>query len=138
MYRINPTYFGNVSSGVFNQTRWSTLSEGFQTIVVKCISYIASTYIWFQQIHVRDGSRHLWGNLGFTVLLQAAVLGRRLLLLPLPLLPIGRSEVLRVGAILCEWPAAGVLDARPGGADVTRVAPALVVGVGGRGSTGED
>lgn len=54
-----------------------------------------------------------------------------------PLLPIGRGEVLGVRAVLCERPAAGVLDGPPGWTDVTWVAPALVVDVGGRRSTGE-
>lgn len=54
----------------------------------------------------------------------------------LPLLPIGHGEVLGVCTVLREGPAAGVLDGPPRGADVARVAPALMVGVGGRGSPG--
>lgn len=49
----------------------------------------------------------------------------------------GRGEVMGVHAVLCERPAAGVLDGPPGRTAVTWVAPALVVGVGGRRSTRE-
>lgn len=48
-----------------------------------------------------------------------------------------RDEVMGVHAILCERPAARVLDGPPGEGAVTWVAPALVVGVGGRRSTRE-
>lgn len=96
-----------------------------------------ATYIWFCQIHICDGTWDPGGNLGFRVLFQAVIEGWCVLLSCLPVLPAGRAEVVGVDAVLCERPAAGVLDGSPGRATVSRIAPALVVDVGGRGSAGE-
>lgn len=49
----------------------------------------------------------------------------------------GRGEVVGVHTVLRERPAAGVLDGPPARTAVTRAAPALLVGVSGRRSTGE-
>lgn len=95
------------------------------------------TYIWFWQIHVSDRPRHLWWNLGFTVPFQAFILGCCFLLSSLPLLPMRRGEVVGVHTILCERPAAGVLNGPPGWTALTWVAPALVVHVSGRRSARE-
>lgn len=96
------------------------------------LTLIIRTHIWLQQIHVCNGPGNIWRNLG-----SAVGTGTLLLLEPLPLLPIGCGQILGEGPVLGERPAAGVLDAGPAGAHVGWIAPALLVGVGGRGSTGE-
>lgn len=85
---------------------WKTVAI-FSSLLFSSVSVLCGnqheTYIWFWQVHISDRSRHPWGNLRFTVLLQATILGHYLpvLLSSFPLLHVRRDEVMGVDAILC-------------------------------------
>lgn len=91
--------------------------------VLVLLATLLETYVGFGQIQVGDGHRHFWGNLAFTIHIQAATLA----LLLFHLLLARKVEVAGAHAVLRERPSAIVLDVAPGDdAVVSWVAPALV------------